>query len=222
MLPAGDLALLSVVDSGVGMEPEVRRRAFEPFFSTRPRGAGTGLGLATAMAIVRDHGGHIAIHSRPGHGTAVHVFLPLRSGNVQPERRTLDDAAPLSGRVLVADDEALVRLAARRVLEQAGLQVIEAADGRAAVDALAAGDRVDLVLLDLDMPVMDGEQALGLIRQLRPALPVLISTGYVERAREDKLRATGIDGILDKPYDSLTLLRAVATSLRDAERRQQG
>ncbi|MBX7082390.1 MAG: response regulator [Nannocystaceae bacterium] len=222
MLPAGDLALLSVVDSGVGMEPEVRRRAFEPFFSTRPRGAGTGLGLATAMAIVRDHGGHIAIHSRPGHGTAVHVFLPLRSGNVQPERRTLDDAAPLSGRVLVADDEALVRLAARRVLEQAGLQVIEAADGRAAVDALAAGDRVDLVLLDLDMPVMDGEQALGLIRQLRPALPVLISTGYVERAREEKLRATGIDGILDKPYDSLTLLRAVATSLRDAERRQQG
>jgi CheY-like chemotaxis protein len=204
------------------MDAETRRRAFEPFFTTKPRGFGTGLGLATALAIVRDHGGHIAVHSVAEQGTAVHVFLPLRGGNgTRPERRTVDEAGPLSGCVLLADDEELVRYAAQRVLEHAGLEVIAASDGEQAVAKFAANrQRIDLVILDLDMPALDGEQAFAAIRQLEPTTRVLISSGYVDRAREDRLRAAGIDGLLDKPYDSLTLLRAIAAALRDPSRRR--
>ncbi len=222
MLPAGELAMVTVSDTGVGMDAEIRRRAFDPFFTTKPRGAGTGLGLATALAIARDHGGHIAVNSEPGIGTTVFVFLPLRAGAPKPERHTLDESSPLRGRVLVADDEALVRLAASRVLTQAGLEVIEAADGQQAVQAFtAANGGIDLVLLDLDMPIMDGEAALMRIRAMHPGARVLISTGYVEPARERKLREAGVDGVLDKPYDSLTLLRTVAALLRDDGRRRQ-
>ncbi|HWB78242.1 MAG TPA: ATP-binding protein [Nannocystaceae bacterium] len=222
LLPAGDLALITVRDNGVGMDPETRRRAFEPFFTTKPRGFGTGLGLATALAIVRDHGGHIAVHSVAEQGTAVHVFLPLRGGNgARPERRTVDEAGPLSGCVLLADDEELVRYAAQRVLEHAGLEVLAASDGERAVATFAANrERIDLVILDLDMPALDGEQAFAAIRQLEPTTRVLISSGYVDRGREDRLRAAGIDGLLDKPYDSLTLLRAIAAALRDPSRRR--
>lgn len=221
LIPAGELALVKVSDTGIGMDADTRRRAFDPFFTTKPRGVGTGLGLATAMVIVRDHGGHMGIVSTLGKGTDVYVFLPLRGGRPQIERRTVDESAPVSGRILLADDEELVRNAARRVLEHAGLQVLVAEDGARAVQIFEEEQgRIDLVVLDLDMPNMDGEQALAAIRARDPNARVLISSGYFERAREEKLRALGIDGTLDKPYDSLTLLRAVAVALRDASRRK--
>jgi CheY-like chemotaxis protein len=221
LIPAGELALVRISDTGTGMDAETRRRAFDPFFTTKPRGVGTGLGLATAMVIVRDHGGHMGIASVPGQGTDVFVFLPLRQGRPQHERRTVDEAAPVTGCVLLADDEELVRSAARRVLEHAGLEVLVAEDGARAVEMFHAHrDRIGLVLLDLDMPNLDGEQALAAIRAVDPQVRVLISSGYFERAREEKLKASGIDGTLDKPYDSLTLLRAVAAALRDGPRRK--
>jgi len=221
LIPAGELALIEVSDTGIGMDAATRRRAFDPFFTTKPRGVGTGLGLATAMVIVRDHGGHIGLASVLGEGTDVYVFLPLRPGRPQIERRTVDEAAPVSGCVLLADDEELVRNAARRVLEHAGLEVLVAQDGARAVEVFnEQNGRIDLVVLDLDMPNLDGEQALAAIRAVDADVRVLISSGYFERAREEKLRALGIDGTLDKPYDSLTLLRAVAAALRDAPRRK--
>ncbi len=220
MIPAGELALIRIEDTGMGMEPAVQRRAFDPFFTTKPRGAGTGLGLATALAIVRDHGGHVGISSTPGVGTQVFVFLPLRRGQPQIERRTVEESAPLSGCVLLADDEDLVRNAARRVLEHAGLRVLAAEDGDVAIRLFEAHrDEIDLVVLDLDMPKVDGERALEAIRASSSTVKVLISSGYIERAREAKLRDVGIDGTLDKPYDSLTLLQAVAGVLRAHPRR---
>jgi signal transduction histidine kinase/CheY-like chemotaxis protein len=221
MLPADEFVDLTIRDTGVGMDPDVRRRAFEPFFTTKPRGTGTGLGLATAMAIARDHGGHITLSSVPSVGTVAHVFLPLRGGRPAGAHHTVDDASPLTGCVLVADDEDLVRDAARRVLERAGLKVLMAIDGAEAVEVFSKyPGAIDLVLLDLDMPRMDGEQALAAMRAMDPSLRVLISSGYVERSREANLRAAGIDGTLDKPYDAVTLLRAVATALRSGQRKQ--
>ena len=217
LAPVGDLVLVTIEDTGVGMADETMRRAFEPFFTTRPRGVGTGLGLATARAIVRDHGGHIGVRSELGRGTTVFVILPLRQGSTgSREARTVDERAPLSGVVLVADDEDLVRSATQRVLEHAGLQVVTAADGDQAVAIYTAQpDRFDVVILDLDMPGLDGEQVFHRLRELDPAVHVLISSGYLDRVREEALRGAGIDGILDKPYDSLTLLRAVANVIRD-------
>jgi len=211
LLSNGDVAVLRVVDEGVGMDAAVRARAFEPFFTTKPRGKGTGLGLATVHAIVRDHGGHIRLDSVQGQGTTFEVLLPC--GASRPEidpRNTTRTGLQLSGVVLLADDETLVRTATRRVLEHAGLEVIEACDGAQAVDLYSSNaDRVDLVILDLDMPQMDGEQAFRRLHALAPELPVLISSGYIDGDRERALRDAGVDGLLPKPYDSSALLKAV-------------
>lgn len=220
LAPSGDVVVITIEDTGVGMDEQVQHRAFEPFFTTKPRGVGTGLGLATARAIVRDHGGHIGVRSEVGSGTTVFVVLPLRQGaEGVREVRTVDERAPLSGVVLVADDEELVRSATQRVLEHAGLKVIPVADGEQAVTMFAGHPgQFDVVILDLDMPGLDGEQVFKRLRELDPSARVLISSGYLDSAREDSLRAAGIDGILDKPYDSLTLLRAVANLIRDGQR----
>lgn len=214
MVSIGDVAVLRVVDEGVGMDATVRARAFEPFFTTKPRGKGTGLGLATAHAIVRDHGGHIRLDSAVGQGTTFEVILPCGDGRptVAPPNTTRT-GVQLHGVVLLADDETLVRTATRRVLEHAGLEVIEACDGAQAVDMYSSNtDRVDLVILDLDMPRMNGEQAFRRLHALAPELPVLISSGYIDGGRERSLREAGVDGLLHKPYDSSALLEAVRSA----------
>ena len=223
LLSNGDVAVLRVVDDGAGMDAAVRARAFEPFFTTKPRGKGTGLGLATVHAIVRDHGGHIRLESVIGQGTTFEVLLPC--GATRPEvdpRHTSRTGVNLRGVVLLADDETLVRTATRRVLEHAGLDVLEAEDGAQAVDLYSSNaDRVDLVILDLDMPNMDGEEAFRRLHALAPNLPILISSGYIDGDRETSLRKAGVDGLLHKPYDSGALLRAV-TAARSVEADEGG
>lgn len=215
LLTHGDVASLRVIDEGVGMDAGVRARVFEPFFTTKPRGKGTGLGLATVHAIVRDHGGHIRVESETGQGATFEVLMPC--GSSQPEeedpRHTSQIGVRLRGVVLLADDESLIRAATRRVLRHAGLEVIEACDGAQAVDLYSSNaDRVDLVILDLDMPHMDGEQAFLRLHALAPCVPILISSGYIDGDRERSLREAGVDGLLHKPYDSAALLKAVAAA----------
>ncbi|MCR9160323.1 MAG: ATP-binding protein [bacterium] len=225
MMANGDVAVLRVVDDGVGMDAAVRARVFEPFFTTKPRGKGTGLGLATVHAIVRDHGGHVRVDSVVGEGTTFEVILPCNADHrdIDP-RNTTRKGIRLRGVVLLADDESLVRTATRRVLQHAGLEVIEACDGAQAVDLYSSNaDRVDLVILDLDMPQMNGEQAFRRLHALAPELPVLISSGYIDGDRERSLRAAGVDGLLHNPYDSTALLKAVrsACATEDADPQSQ-
>lgn len=214
LLTHGDVAALRVIDEGLGMDAGVRARVFEPFFTTKPRGKGTGLGLATVHAIVRDHGGHIRVESESGEGTTFEVLLPC--GSSRPEvdpRHTSRTGVHLRGVVLLADDESLIRAASQRVLQHAGLEVIEACDGAQAVDLYSSNaDRVDLIILDLDMPHMDGEQAFHRLHALAPNVPILISSGYIDGERERSLREAGVDGLLHKPYDSVALLKAVAAA----------
>jgi two-component system cell cycle sensor histidine kinase/response regulator CckA len=213
----GEYVRIRVRDEGIGMTPEIRERIFEPFFTTKPRGKGTGLGLATAHAIVRDHGGHISVESEPGRGTTFDVLLPAASEVLPQAKPRLTDELPkpLRGVVLLADDEELVRAATGRVLRHSGLEVLTARDGQDALDVYAANaDRIDLVLLDLDMPQLDGEQVYARLHALTPDLRVIISSGYLDCEREAKLQQAGVDGILYKPYDSLTLMQAVAKVLR--------
>jgi len=220
LLPPGEYVSILVRDEGVGMEPEICARIFEPFFTTKPRGKGTGLGLATAHAIARDHGGQVSVTSEPGVGTTFEVLLPLSTVPPPSARRhTERQASPVRGVVLLADDEELIRLSTRRVLEHAGLEVLTAADGQEAIELYSANtDRVDLVILDLDMPRLNGENAFARLHALTPTLPVLISSGYMDHEREVALRSAGVGGILHKPYDSVTLMQAIAKTLRDAQR----
>lgn len=169
----------SVIDDGPGMDPRTRERIFEPFFTTKGPNGGTGLGLAVVYGAARAHGGWVEVDSAKGSGSAFRVLLPVVE-NVEP--MLLRSAMPfeVSGHetILLADDEATVRRIARVSLEQRGFRVLEADDGRAAVELFRAhADEVELLVLDITMPELDGYAALERIRKLRPRIPAILVSG---------------------------------------------
>ncbi len=155
------LLRLWVADEGVGMTPEVQERLLEPFFTTKPVGQGTGLGLAVAAGIVEQHGGRIEVESAPGAGSRIAVVLPVFDGPLRPARQAgaPEPGGPASGRVLLAEDERAVRSVAERVLASAGYRVVAVADGVEAIEAARDPERFDLVILDAVMPRAGGRQA---------------------------------------------------------------
>jgi signal transduction histidine kinase/CheY-like chemotaxis protein len=212
--PGVDSVVLWVEDTGQGMDPVTRDRVFEPFFAQRSRSRAAGMGLAGVYAIIRDHGGSIRVESEVGEGTRFEIRLPM----AEPAKRRFPSGpwpkaeTPEGAVVLLVDDEELVRSALSRVLEHAGLEVLTASDGAEALEAFdAARDRIDLVILDLDMPVMNGEQAFVELRERKKDVPVLISSGFSNPEREAELVEAGVDGVLRKPYDAATLLSAVSS-----------
>jgi CheY-like chemotaxis protein len=191
-------AIVDIADNGAGMSTEVIPHVGEPFFTTKPPGKGTGLGLATAIGIVRDFGGSIEFESEPGEGTTFHVTLPLAdrppaTDAAGPARSTKLFAGHAG---LVIDDEPMVRVATERMLTRLGLSVVTAADGTEGLRQLAEHPETTVVLVDLSMPGLSGVEVLHRIKRLRPTLPVLICSGYVERP--DTLSTA--DAILTKPY----------------------
>jgi PAS domain S-box-containing protein len=212
----GDFVRLSVTDTGSGMTPEVRAKIFEPFFTTKEVGKGTGLGLAMAFAIVRQHKGWIDCRSEPGVGSRFDVYLPraepahvsARPPRVPPSR------AHGHGTVLVVDDEPLVRDLARAALASGGYTVLTATNGREAVELYAArGDEIALVVLDLTMPVLSGHEAFRQLLALSPRVRVLFVSGYSPDQLTD-LERERMAGFLKKPYRPHELLAAVEGALR--------
>jgi PAS domain S-box-containing protein len=195
--------VVRVEDDGCGMSEETRRRLFEPFFTTKE--GGTGLGLATTYAIVTDHGGAIECASRLGVGTTITLTFPAAQAvERDPERAgAAPDVAGGSERVLVVDDEALVRAGVARTLRGAGYEVLEAADGEGALRVLVAeGDAIDLVLLDESMPRLSGLGVLEGMRTHRVDVPVIAWTAHVGVME-------GVRAVLNKPVKSVTLLQTV-------------
>jgi PAS domain S-box-containing protein len=217
-LPEGRYALLEVSDDGAGMDEVTRGRVFEPFFTTKF--TGRGLGLPAALGIVRGHRGAIRVESAPEKGTRVAVALPLPEGlaaAATPPARPPAAAAEAGGRpvILVADDEAVVRRAARRALEKAGFEVVEAVDGPAAVAAFRAGPgRFACLLLDVTMPGLTGEQVLAEVRPARPGLPVILTSGFLER--DDPPGEGGPLFYLPKPFGPSDLLDTVKAAVAAA------
>ncbi|MBI4913422.1 MAG: PAS domain S-box protein [Acidobacteria bacterium] len=217
---AGDGQVSLVVeDSGLGMPPEVLSRAMEPFFTTKPAGKGTGLGLSVVFGTVQAHGGTLVIHSEPGKGTRVEVTLPVRGGpRLLPSSATLP--APASGaslNLLVVDDDPLILETTPALLESLGHRVEAANGGRAALSLLEKGGEWDAVLLDMNMPGMDGVETLRRFRALAPSLPVLVVSGYLERRITDELERLGRVGILPKPYSCEEVEAALKVLLSDRE-----
>jgi CheY-like chemotaxis protein len=179
----GRYIVIAVSDTGVGMAPEVLEKVFDPFFTTKPIGQGTGLGLSMVYGFAKQSNGQVRIHSTPGEGTSVTIYLPAGAGREAQTGHSAEAAVAGAGeRVLVVEDDASVRLLIRDVLEELGYRAIEAADAQAAIEHLGSGKIFDLMISDVGLPGMNGRQLAEIARQHFPDLPILFVTGYAENA----------------------------------------
>jgi signal transduction histidine kinase/CheY-like chemotaxis protein len=214
---AGKYVQLRISDTGVGMTPEVRDRVFEPFFSTKGEGAGTGLGMATSYGVVKQYGGTIEIQSEPGEGTEVDVVLPVQSvGKSKHDTKSLnrmtdgDEVLGNGRRILLAEDQDLVRKHTSRLLERMGFYVIECVDGVEAVTAVEASQEpIALAMIDLQMPRRSGDEACRMIRALDPDLPIVMVSGNTEDPRIEALINSEDVDVLTKPYGVAALRMAL-------------
>ncbi len=206
----GNFVFLEVTDTGAGMGAVTMSRAFDPFYSTKPRGRG--LGLASVLGIVRSHRGSVGIDTAPGAGTTVTILLPRRESAAPQVARRLEKSAPGgSGTILVVDDDEYLRVLSTRMLNHLGYQVHLADGGAAALEACRRlGSELDCVLLDLVMPGMDGQEVYAEIHRLYPELKVLLTSGYHEVEISRRFSDRGLAGFLQKPYMLDDLARKLA------------
>ncbi len=219
-LPAGDYVSLSVSDTGVGMTNEVRARAFDPFYTTKPIGQGTGLGLSMIYGFVRQSEGSVRIDSAVGAGTTIEMLLPRYVGSAEEKRFSPsigDENVAAHGEVvLVVEDEALVRLFVLDVLSELGYRVHEAEDGASALRILTSPQRIDLLITDIGLPGMNGRQLADAARERRPNLKVLFMTGYAEEAASKTFLSAGMQ-IVAKPVSMDVLAKKVHDMFEKAE-----
>ena len=210
-------ALITVKDSGVGMDDATQERAFDPFFTTKGDQVGAGLGLAAVYEIAKSHNGHIVVHSVPNRGSEFQVVFPLTTERPMVPTEPSLPAIRLPNTqllILLVDDEDVVRRSAGRVVRQSGHRVIFARSGKEALRAYAETQpRPDLVLMDLNMPGMTGDQAFEELREQDPEAPVVFVSGYWDRELERKLRSMGALGFVQKPYEAATLRDAIVQAM---------
>ncbi len=210
---SGTYVMLQVTDTGQGMTPKVRERIFEPFFTTKEVGEGTGIGLATAHAIVKSHEGFINVESEVGRGTTFKVYLPAQpapaiAATVHPFQTALPRGQ--DELVLVVDDELSIREITEQTLEAFGYRVIVASDGAEAVALYARQmDQVAVVLTDMMMPIMDGQATIEVLMRINPAVKIIAASGVGSNASLGKARDSGVRSFLQKPYTAESLLRLI-------------
>ncbi len=214
--------VVTVRDTGIGMAAAISARIFEPFFTTKPGAGGFGLGLATAKETVEAHGGTLAVETAPNAGSTFTVTLPATDPeSIPPDNKVTIRPPKLTGQVvLLVDDEPLVRRATRRLLTNAGYQVLEARDGTEALHLYQESTaRPDLVLLDLEMPKMNGAETLRRLKALDPKVRVLIVSGHAKAAQLDAPTFMAACGVVPKPCGAGILIGAVALALERPDRR---
>ncbi|MGD9300843.1 MAG: response regulator, partial [Desulfobacterales bacterium] len=192
---------LMVKDSGHGMDPQVKERIFEPYYTTKKQGKGTGLGLSVIHGIVKNHGGDITLTSQPGKGSSFKVYLPIID-DVEEETLTDEPQIEVNGkeRILLIDDEQQIIDIERQILERLGYTVTSKTDSQEALEEFAAQpDHFDLVITDMTMPKMTGDQLAQQMMDIKPQIPVILCTGYNEAISEEKALAMGIDKFVMKP-----------------------
>ncbi len=218
-LPPGQYVSVCVSDNGTGMSREVVERAYDPFFTTKPEGLGTGLGLSMVHGFVRQFGGQVRIYSEVGQGTMVCLYLPRNLEDAEsPEPAIPEPIVSVSGKtILVVDDEATVRMLVVDVLEEMGLAALEAEDGASALKVLQSDAHLDLLLTDVGLPGgLNGRQVAESARALRPGLPVLYITGFAENAVLNHGHLAPGMHVLTKPFAMETLASRIRALVGEA------
>ena len=218
----GDYVLLTVSDTGHGIPREALPHIFDPFFTQKEVGRGTGLGLSMVYGIVKNHDGYVICASEPGRGAAFKVFLPAHhppvsladAGEAEPERRA-DKAIGGRETILLVDDEENLRELGKQILSRRGYRVLTAETGEAAIDAYRADPSgIDLVILDLSMPGMGGRKCLRELLRINPQVKVIISSGYLEKDPNQDGTVDGATAFVPKPFSMTVMLKAVREALK--------
>jgi PAS domain S-box-containing protein len=207
-----DYVVLTIADTGTGISPEIRARIFEPFYTTKF--TGRGLGLSAVLGIVKAHRGSICLQTALGGGSIFSALFPPEAAPVLAEIPTSSNAVGGNGTILVIDDESMVRKLAEEALQLFGYQVLLAENGRQGIDLLAAHPEIVAIVLDLAMPVMRGDQAAPVLRRVRPAVPIILSSGYSETEARQRFGNIEITAFLQKPYQTATFIKAVSAVLK--------
>jgi two-component system, cell cycle sensor histidine kinase and response regulator CckA len=211
---AGRCLVIRIEDTGSGIDPRHMKKIFEPFFTTKPSGAGFGVGLATVKELVTLHGGAIDVSSSVGKGTCFTVVLPAHDVGTGAKRNETQHGLsipPLTGegrRVLLVDDDPLVRRSTRRLLSRLGFDVEEVSGGRAAIDCYEQGPRPFFVMLDLEMPELDGIDVLAALKAIDPTAAILVASGHRDAAKAHEVKSLG-GWFLGKPFNAQDLARAI-------------
>ena len=209
---------MTIADTGVGMDDETCKRIFDPFFTTKERGRGTGLGLASAYGIIKNHGGIITAHSEKGKGTSFSIYLqasnnPVDKSEITPERQLSGE-----GVILIIDDETMILDVGRALLERLGYQVLVAAGGREGLEIYRqSSHNINLVILDMIMPDLNGVETYELLKEIDPRVKVLLASGYTKDGVANGILKQGAHHFIQKPFDIQKLSQKVSEALLDPD-----
>jgi len=208
----GEFVMVSVTDTGVGMDEETKQHIFEPFFTTKKLGRGTGLGLASAYGIIKNHGGLINVNSKKGEGTTFNFYLPVVEA--QTVKQLPDDIEDeiLHGTetILIVDDEEIVVNVSREMLNNMGYNVLIARGGKEALETFKKDkDKIALVMLDMIMPDMGGSHVYNILKEIKPDIKVLLSSGYSLDGQASEIMSRDCDGFIQKPFNMVQLSKMI-------------
>lgn len=213
-LEPGEYLYLEVSDTGCGISKELLPKIFEPFFTTKEVGKGTGLGLAAVYGSVKDHKGAIDVYSEPGTGTVFKIYLPLEKGTPLSNQTEESPLEKGKGRILVIDDEPFIRKTAVNLLSSLGYEVLAAEGGKKGIELYSLEkNSIDLVLLDVVMPEMNGKETFSRLKEINPSVKVIFSSGFNKEGRAEELLASGAKGIIPKPYRLNELSRIIKKTI---------
>jgi CheY-like chemotaxis protein len=210
-VPSGDFGKITVADTGSGVEEQSLARMFEPFCTTKGVGKGTGLGLASAYGIVRNHKGIIQVQSEPGQGTTFDLYLPAHAAEVSAQTSAVPKRLPRwEGTVLLADDDEEALLAESLMLKEMGFEVVEVCSGLEAVHIFREDPhRFCLVVLDMVMPGLSGKEAYERLKSIQPAVKVVLISGYGQNLQVEEIMGQGCNTCLQKPFEAQSLAEKI-------------
>ena len=211
-IDSGKYVRITVSDSGIGMDKKTQERIFEPFFTTKAFGRGTGLGLASAYGIIKNHNGIINVYSEKGHGTTFKIYLPASDKQIIAEKFKIEEARGGSETILLVDDEEMVADIGKDLLEKLGYTVLVAAGGAEAIKLFQRHrEQIELVILDMIMPDMSGGETFSRMRAIKPNAKILLSSGYSLDSRASAIMKQGCNGFIQKPFN----LKKISHKIRE-------